>query len=187
MVTVLPCSSPKMMSATSEDSGSNFGTNDDLGLDESGGGGMGSGSLFASVSGGNSGGVAVPLDGGEQSSRRGVPIDGLSDGGSSRTPGSLSFGMYADSLMSGGGPGTMMHQIGHDSQLHLDGDMLGFDATEEQRYCFCNDISYGDMIACDGANCPREWFHYGCVNLVVAPKGSWFCRDCKTKHRQRRG
>ncbi|VDD74788.1 unnamed protein product [Mesocestoides corti] len=50
--------------------------------------------------------------------------------------------------------------------------------ADEQRYCFCNDVSYGDMIACDAPTCPFEWFHYSCVGLTVAPKGQWFCPSC---------
>ncbi|VDL94550.1 unnamed protein product [Schistocephalus solidus] len=49
---------------------------------------------------------------------------------------------------------------------------------DQRRYCFCHDVSYGDMIACDAPNCPYEWFHYNCVGLVVAPKGEWFCPSC---------
>nr|VZI43690.1 unnamed protein product [Spirometra erinaceieuropaei] len=49
---------------------------------------------------------------------------------------------------------------------------------DQRRYCFCHDVSYGDMIACDAPNCPFEWFHYNCVGLVVAPKGEWFCPSC---------
>lgn len=33
---------------------------------------------------------------------------------------------------------------------------LGDDA-DERRYCFCNNVSYGDMIGCDGDDCEREW------------------------------
>ncbi|EPQ56664.1 hypothetical protein GLOTRDRAFT_138331 [Gloeophyllum trabeum ATCC 11539] len=50
---------------------------------------------------------------------------------------------------------------------------------DEPRYCFCNQVSYGEMIACDNPNCEREWFHYGCVDLTEAPRGKWYCRDCK--------
>ncbi|CAF1228921.1 unnamed protein product [Adineta ricciae] len=50
--------------------------------------------------------------------------------------------------------------------------------TDERRYCFCNQISYGDMIACDNSTCRREWFHYSCVGIVTPPKGKWFCFDC---------
>ncbi|OCH95256.1 hypothetical protein OBBRIDRAFT_822978 [Obba rivulosa] len=48
----------------------------------------------------------------------------------------------------------------------------------EPRYCYCNQVSFGEMIACDNPECPREWFHLGCVGLKQAPKGKWFCRDC---------
>ncbi|VDM17999.1 unnamed protein product [Hydatigera taeniaeformis] len=51
-------------------------------------------------------------------------------------------------------------------------------AVDESKYCFCKDVSYGDMIACDAPNCPIEWFHYPCVNLTVAPKGRWYCPIC---------
>ena len=27
----------------------------------------------------------------------------------------------------------------------------------EPRYCFCNQVSYGEMIACDNPTCEREW------------------------------
>ncbi|TFK52000.1 hypothetical protein OE88DRAFT_1658747 [Heliocybe sulcata] len=50
---------------------------------------------------------------------------------------------------------------------------------DEPRYCFCNQVSYGEMIACDNEDCEREWFHYGCVDLTVPPRGRWFCRECK--------
>lgn len=39
------------------------------------------------------------------------------------------------------------------------------------RYCYCNSVSYGEMIACDAENCKKEWFHLGCSGLKVAPKG----------------
>jgi hypothetical protein len=49
---------------------------------------------------------------------------------------------------------------------------------DERRYCFCNEMSYGDMIACDSPTCRREWFHYPCVGIVTPPKGKWFCTEC---------
>ncbi|SCW02229.1 LAFE_0F01816g1_1 [Lachancea fermentati] len=50
---------------------------------------------------------------------------------------------------------------------------------KEEVYCVCRDVSYGPMIACDNKRCPIEWFHYGCVGLVKAPKASqkWYCSD----------
>ncbi|KAI8876732.1 hypothetical protein K501DRAFT_337888, partial [Backusella circina FSU 941] len=51
----------------------------------------------------------------------------------------------------------------------------------EPTYCYCSQVSFGDMIACDGENCEREWFHYACVGLVKPPTGKWFCEDCKAE------
>jgi hypothetical protein len=46
------------------------------------------------------------------------------------------------------------------------------DDGDEPRYCYCNGISYGEMVACDADGCKREWFHLDCVGLKVAPKGN---------------
>lgn len=36
------------------------------------------------------------------------------------------------------------------------------DAAEDNRvYCFCKQVSYGDMVGCDNENCKYEWFHWG--------------------------
>ncbi|KAK4122838.1 hypothetical protein N657DRAFT_656905 [Parathielavia appendiculata] len=53
----------------------------------------------------------------------------------------------------------------------------------DELYCYCNQVSYGEMVACDGEGCPREWFHLECVGLKVAPKGNakWYCEDCKKR------
>ncbi|KAI9469430.1 inhibitor of growth proteins N-terminal histone-binding-domain-containing protein [Coemansia mojavensis] len=56
----------------------------------------------------------------------------------------------------------------------------------EPRYCYCQQVSYGEMVACDDDNCEIEWFHLGCVDLKAPPKGQWFCRDCSQKHKRRR-
>jgi hypothetical protein len=57
-------------------------------------------------------------------------------------------------------------------------------AIDERRYCFCNEMSYGDMIACDNPTCRREWFHYPCVGIVTPPKGKWFCAECMQLQQQ---
>ncbi|KAI5821396.1 hypothetical protein BZA77DRAFT_219705, partial [Pyronema omphalodes] len=51
----------------------------------------------------------------------------------------------------------------------------------EETYCYCDQISYGEMVACDGEDCEREWFHLECAGLTMAPKGKvkWYCRDCE--------
>ncbi|GAA5821699.1 hypothetical protein JCM10212_004197 [Sporobolomyces blumeae] len=48
----------------------------------------------------------------------------------------------------------------------------------EPRYCYCNQVSYGKMIACENNDCKREWFHLPCVGLDQAPMGDWYCDDC---------
>ena len=51
----------------------------------------------------------------------------------------------------------------------------------EPKYCYCNRISFGEMIACENDDCPIEWFHFSCVGLTPEnrPKGQWFCDQCK--------
>ncbi|EQL02880.1 PHD finger domain protein [Ophiocordyceps sinensis CO18] len=41
--------------------------------------------------------------------------------------------------------------------------------ADEPTYCYCNSVSYGEMVACDADGCEREWFHLACVGLKVAP------------------
>lgn len=48
----------------------------------------------------------------------------------------------------------------------------------EPKYCTCQQVSFGEMIACDNKECPIEWFHFPCVNLKLKPKGKWYCPEC---------
>jgi len=57
---------------------------------------------------------------------------------------------------------------------------------DEPTYCICNQVSYGEMIACDNVDCDIEWFHYNCVGLTAAPKGKWYCPNCTAKMKKRR-
>jgi hypothetical protein len=36
---------------------------------------------------------------------------------------------------------------------------------DEQTYCICDQISFGQMIGCDNSNCKIEWFHFDCKFL----------------------
>lgn len=59
------------------------------------------------------------------------------------------------------------------------------DGEEEPLYCYCNQVSFGSMVACDNDSCPREWFHLPCVKLDRAPSGraKWFCSpECREAH-----
>lgn len=76
--------------------------------------------------------------------------------------------------------------------------------ADEPTYCYCNSVSYGEMVACDSDDCEREWFHLACVGLKVAPGSKskyyraatatmflianiccqiakWYCEDCKER------
>ncbi|CEP62336.1 histone acetyltransferase YNG2 LALA0_S05e03356g [Lachancea lanzarotensis] len=69
-----------------------------------------------------------------------------------------------------------------DLQDYNDDLFSGYNQAEEddkQLYCFCQSVSYGEMVACDGPHCRFEWFHYTCVNLKEPPKGSWYCPGCR--------
>ncbi|KAJ6611799.1 hypothetical protein B0H10DRAFT_2223717 [Mycena sp. CBHHK59/15] len=58
----------------------------------------------------------------------------------------------------------------------------------ESRYCYCDQVSFGEMIGCDDPHCEREWFHLTCTNLKAAPEGrkKWYCDDCTLKKNRRR-
>ncbi|KAI2618488.1 hypothetical protein GGR54DRAFT_605790 [Hypoxylon sp. NC1633] len=49
---------------------------------------------------------------------------------------------------------------------------------EGKKYCLCQHVSYGDMVACDNPACPFEWFHWTCVGLKSEPEGRWYCPSC---------
>ncbi|XP_021608635.1 PHD finger protein ING1 isoform X2 [Manihot esculenta] len=57
----------------------------------------------------------------------------------------------------------------------------------EPTYCFCQQVSYGEMVACDNPHCTIEWFHFGCVGLKEQPKGKWYCSDCAAVKNRRKG
>ena len=65
-------------------------------------------------------------------------------------------------------------QLAAAAAAHGDGNysVQGDDEEEdgdEPRYCYCNGVSYGQMVGCDGKECQKEWFHLECVGLAEAP------------------
>ena len=58
------------------------------------------------------------------------------------------------------------------------GGLLGAPDPAEPVYCYCQRVSYGDMVACDNPDCAVEWFHYACAGVTEPPKGKWYCREC---------
>lgn len=55
------------------------------------------------------------------------------------------------------------------------------EADDKKKYCLCQNVSFGDMVACDNDNCPYEWFHWSCVGLKSEPNGAWYCPVCSEK------
>lgn len=53
-------------------------------------------------------------------------------------------------------------------------------ASKEQRWCYCDQVESGEMIACDNENCKIVGFHFTCLKMDKPPKSSqWFCPDCR--------
>jgi inhibitor of growth protein 3 len=73
--------------------------------------------------------------------------------------------------------GTLLDESGQSTDWTYD--------PNEPRYCICNQVSYGDMVACDNEDCPFEWFHYPCVGITQPPKGKWYCPQCTSAMRRR--
>ncbi|KAI0267653.1 hypothetical protein BC834DRAFT_968593 [Gloeopeniophorella convolvens] len=55
------------------------------------------------------------------------------------------------------------------------------DNEDKTLYCFCQKMSYGEMVACDNADCAYQWFHLPCVNLKPPLPEVWYCSDCISK------
>lgn len=50
----------------------------------------------------------------------------------------------------------------------------GADAEDKELYCFCQRLSYGEMIGCDNAECPYQWVRF--LQLLL----SVWCAVCGT-------
>lgn len=76
---------------------------------------------------------------------------------------------------------TSMKKKEHQESLKV--EPIGLDVFPidpyEPKYCICNQVSFGRMVACDNPQCPIEWFHFACVKLDEEPKGKWFCEKCR--------
>ncbi|KAI4378382.1 hypothetical protein MLD38_015869 [Melastoma candidum] len=69
--------------------------------------------------------------------------------------------------------------FGKDLSVMMEVDQ--FTDPNEPTYCICNQVSYGDMIACDNEDCEGQWFHYSCVGLTTETgfHGQWYCPTCR--------
>ncbi|KIY73434.1 hypothetical protein CYLTODRAFT_417104 [Cylindrobasidium torrendii FP15055 ss-10] len=68
--------------------------------------------------------------------------------------------------------------VERDSIVKREGDEHDEDSSDK-KYCYCESEGDGEMIGCDGAACHREWFHLSCLKMSRAPKGAWFCKECR--------
>ncbi|KAJ1310021.1 hypothetical protein OPQ81_006776 [Rhizoctonia solani] len=79
---------------------------------------------------------------------------------------------------------VMLRPEGSDGDDEGEGDMshpIGSGpVADEQVYCTCKRVSFGEMIACDNAECPFEWFHLSCVGITKpSPMEKWYCERCR--------
>jgi inhibitor of growth protein 3 len=68
----------------------------------------------------------------------------------------------------------------------VSGDEMEVEEGEEgdvdnKKYCICQQVSRGNMVACDNDDCPYEWFHWDCVGVTKEPEGVWYCPECRTR------
>ena len=40
---------------------------------------------------------------------------------------------------------------------------------KEDKFCYCSEASYGDMVFCENLYCEREWFHLNCIKETNLP------------------
>jgi hypothetical protein len=60
-------------------------------------------------------------------------------------------------------------------------DTGDLDDPSQPKYCYCLRGSHGIMVACDGPNCRRKWFHLSCTDLKkpLNDYKTWFCVFCQ--------
>jgi len=49
--------------------------------------------------------------------------------------------------------------------LSEDGELNEEGGEDKRLYCTCQQVSWGNMVACDDGDCPYEWFHWGMSSL----------------------
>lgn len=64
----------------------------------------------------------------------------------------------------------------------------GTEDADNNLYCFCQRVSFGEMIGCDNDDCKYEWFHWECVGITSPPNDDdiWYCPDCAPKMEKRK-
>lgn len=77
---------------------------------------------------------------------------------------------------------TEVQDVGFDGPINQGED------ADNNLYCFCQRVSFGEMIGCDNDDCKHEWFHWSCVGITSPPKDNevWYCPDCAPKMEKRK-
>ena len=102
-------------------------------------------------------------------------LGGSSGAGGHSGPG----GVHSAVTKHGPGRGHVKGAPSSDDRMDLDDEEAG----DDNKYCLCQNVSFGDMVACDNDDCPYEWFHWSCVGLKSEPNGTWYCPVCSEKKR----
>ncbi|KAK7696217.1 hypothetical protein QCA50_000870 [Cerrena zonata] len=55
------------------------------------------------------------------------------------------------------------------------------EVEDKELYCFCQKLSYGEMVACDNPSCRYQWFHLPCVSLKPPLPHVWYCSECASQ------
>lgn len=92
--------------------------------------------------------------------------------------GTRSIGRRSANSAAAGGSDEAEEEVEQDDD---EGNGEDNNENEEQVYCYCQQVSFGAMVGCDGADCKIEWFHLPCIGLSQPPVGQWFCKDCEEK------
>ena len=84
---------------------------------------------------------------------------------------------YVESML----PELMTHRLQNTSDCaQSSSDSLNSSEATTEVYCICQSEEHGKMIQCENPTCKYVWFHFACVGLKRAPKGSWYCNNCIT-------
>ena len=68
----------------------------------------------------------------------------------------------------GNGAALGMHQADGVHGRGVGGDVgEALDPDEDEQYCFCRNVSFGEMIACDDDSCEIEWVRVFCFSFFV--------------------
>lgn len=127
---------------------------------------------------GNAGPTSTSTRGGSKSSKTSTPVSSTFPESHRPRSSRIADTTVKRSHKKGAGSGAATQQATAASSSRAAEDELSSmqgdeeheaDGSEEPRYCYCNQVSYGSMVACDSDTCPLEWFHLHCVGLAKPP------------------